>query len=82
METSTTSMAAAAYAMAKGQKLPRLEQDGNDHFKMFFDDPTGEVSRLIVEYFNEEPISGCVFYRSLCNLRGAMNRAKKNGGAI
>ena len=72
-------MPAAAFAMANGHQLSRLVEIGQDHFKIFFDDPTGEVSRLIVQYFNGEQVSACVFYRSLCNLRGTINRAKHGG---
>jgi hypothetical protein len=75
-ETGTSSMPAAAYVMANGHPLSRLEEEGSGHFKMFFDDREGNVAPLMVQYFNGDAVSACAFYKSLCNLRVAINRTK------
>jgi len=81
--TSTTSLPAAAFAMAHGNPLPRLQAYATDktRFAFFWDnDPDGEIAALIRDYFIGENVSGRDFFRSLQDIRGAINRTK-NGGA-
>ena len=80
--TSTTSLPAAAFAVAHGNRLPRLEPIGSDQsrFEFFFDsDPDGEISRLIRDYFNGESAPGLNFFRALQDLRFTVNRARHGG---
>lgn len=76
----TTSMPAAAFAVAHGCARPQLEQLGHNWFKFVFEDKDGTVSRLILGYFNAEPAPACAFYKALQTLRANVN-AIKNGGA-
>ncbi len=80
--TSTTSLPAAAFAVAHGNPLPRLEAIGTDRsrFEFFFDnDPDGEISCLIRDYFKGEPAPGREFFRAVQDLRFAINRIKHGG---
>jgi hypothetical protein len=78
---STTSMPAAAFAIAHGCSRPTLEQLSPGRFKFVFEnDQDGKVSRLIVAYFNGESVSASEFYRALQSLRAVVN-VTKHGGA-
>jgi hypothetical protein len=77
----TTSMPAAAFAVAHGCGRPRLEQLSPGRFKFVFeDDRDGKTSRLILAYFNGETASACEFYKALQSLRAVVN-VTKHGGA-
>jgi hypothetical protein len=79
--TNTTSLPAAAFAVAQGSPLPRLGSIGPDLFEFFFDgDLNGEASKRIHDYFAGADVSGREFYRALADIRGTMRRTK-NGGA-
>ena len=82
METSTTSLPAAAFAMAHGSPLPRLvpSNTAGTHFGFVWDnDPDGEIGFLFKDYFKGESISGRDFFRTLQDLRGAINCTKNRG---
>ena len=77
----TTSMPAAAFAVAHGCSRPLLEEDlspGRVRFGVE-DDRDGNISRLIVAYFNGEQASACEFFKALQNLRAAVNITKRGG---
>jgi hypothetical protein len=77
----TTSLPAAAFAVAQGCARPILEQLSPGRFKFVFqNDQDGNISRLIVGYFNGEPTSAHEFYRALQSLRAVVN-VTANGGA-
>jgi hypothetical protein len=76
----TTSLPAAAFVVAHGCSRPALEQLSPGRFKFVFEnDQDGNISRLIVAYFNGEPVPGSEFYRALQSLRAVVN--VKRGGA-
>ncbi len=77
---STTSMPAAAFALAHGCARPVLEDLSPGHFKFVFkDDCDGNISRLICSYFNGESVSASDFYRALQSLRAVVNVTKHGG---
>ena len=82
METHTSCLPAAAYVVCRGHDFPRIENAGGaGRFELFFDDPDGEIKRLIAEYFHGGPAPRARdFYTTLVDIRFAINRAK-NGGA-
>jgi hypothetical protein len=76
----TSSMPAAAHAVACGAKLPRFEPTLDpQRFHLCFDDPDGEVSRLHNDYFLGVSTPSRDFYRALQDVRFAVNRAKHGG---
>ena len=76
----TTSMPAAAFLIAKGASLPRVEPTSDPrHFELLFADPDGIIGQTIAEYFRGDVAPARDFYRSLQDLRFHINRAK--GGA-
>jgi len=79
MDTRTSSLPASAFAVAHGQRIPRLEQIGPAHFQLCFDDPEGQAAKLIDNYFHGATVSARDFYSALRDLRLAINKAK--GGA-
>jgi hypothetical protein len=79
MDTRTSSLPAGAFAVAHGHNLPRLELVGPDHFGLVFDDPDGQIAKLIDNYFRGATVPARDFYSALRDVRLAINRAK--GGA-
>jgi len=79
MDIRTSSLPAGAFAVAHGHKLPRLETVGPNHFGLVFEDPDGEVAKLIDNYFHGARVSARDFYAALRDIRLEINRAK--GGA-
>jgi hypothetical protein len=78
--TNTTSLPAAAFAVAHGVKLPRLEPIGPDRFQFSFDDDAeGIVPDRIHDYFSGASVSGREFFRALSDIRGAIRRTKQGG---
>jgi hypothetical protein len=80
--TSTTSLPAAAFAMAHGSPLPRLVPSNIEGTRFDFvwdNDPDGEIGFLFKDYFKGESASGRDFFRALQDIRVAVNSAK-NGG--
>jgi hypothetical protein len=79
MDTRTSSLPASAFVLAHTHNQPRLELVGPDHFGLVFDDPDGQVAKLIDNYFHGATVSARDFYSALRDVRLAINRAK--GGA-
>ena len=69
-------MPAAAFAVARGAELPRVEPTaGPQHFHLCFDQ-NGVVTRAINDYFRGASVSGRDFYRALQDIHFTINRAK------
>ena len=76
----TSSMPAAAHAVACGARMPQVEQTADpQRCQLCFEDPDGAVQRSISEYFGGGAVSSRDFYRALQDVRFAINRSK--GGA-
>lgn len=74
-------MPAAAFAVAHGCSRPILEQLSPGRFRFVFEnDEDGNISRLIVAYFNGDSAPASDFYRALQSLRHVVN-VTKTGGA-
>jgi hypothetical protein len=76
----TSSMPAAAFAVARGAELPRVEPTADpQRFQLSFVDRDGDVTRAIADYFGGDSVPARDFYRALQDIRFTINRAK--GGA-
>jgi hypothetical protein len=78
MEVKTLSLPAGAFALAHGERFPRLTAIAPDRFELWFED-SGRTAELFDAYFRGSEVSGRDFYVALRDLRAAINRSK--GGA-
>jgi hypothetical protein len=78
MEVKTMSLPAGAFALAHGERFPRLTAITPDRFELWFED-SGKTAELFDAYFRGSKVSARDFYVALHDLRMAINRAK--GGA-
>ena len=78
MEITTSSLPAGAFAIASGERFPRLQAVTPDRFQLCFED-SGKTKELFDAYFRGAEVPARDFYVALRDLRAAINRAK--GGA-
>lgn len=73
----TRSMPAAAFAVARGASLPRVEPtDDPRHFELIFSDHNGTVASAVEDFFRGNAVAARDFYRALQDIRFHINRAK------
>lgn len=73
----TMSLPGAAFVVAHGVKMPRVEDAMGRSKFVFEDDP--RVQRLLEDYRDGESVSGRDYYRALQDIRVAINRTKSGG---
>jgi hypothetical protein len=76
MEFRTMSLPGAAFLVASGFQLLRVEVASGLRFEFVFPDPSGEVEKTLDGYFSGASVPARDFYRSLQDVRFAVNRAK------
>jgi hypothetical protein len=76
--TKTMSLPGAAFVMAHGYHLPQIELN-KGRFDFCWPDPDGKVDQLLSEYRDGDSTVARDYYRSLQDIRFAINRAKAEG---